>query len=217
MAYTAVCISLACTFVMGLVILLALLVIRMMASRVRSGQDVSELSVILPPLLLFFVQSIFDCWHHGVLLHYTGPGLSHFCTKIKLISVLRFSLEVPLITTGGGWPSPSLASFLKLRIYKIYTKCDLAAACVMVNSSWAEECIKTLWSKEADLDWWVLEDGPGPSSSKWRTKLSFTQSLPPPSAILAKVQQVHHKDPHHVEGTLGDRWGLDTSFSFLFI
>ena len=61
MAYTAVCISLACTFVMGLVILLALLVIRMMASRVRSGQDVSELSAILPPLLLFFVQSIFDC------------------------------------------------------------------------------------------------------------------------------------------------------------
>ena len=61
----------------------------------------------------------------------------------------------------------------------------------------------------------VLEDGPGPSSSKWRTKLSFNQNLPP-SAILAKVQQVHHKDPHHVEGTLRDRWGLDTSFSFLF-
>ena len=150
----------------------------------------------------FFVPSIFDCWHHGALHHYTGPGLSHFCTRIKLISVLRFSPEVPLIT-GGGWLSPSLA--------KIYTKCDLAAACVMVNSSWAEECIKALWSKEADLEWWVLDDGPGPSISKWRTKLSFTQNL------LAKVQQVHHKDPHHVERTLMDRWGLDTSFSFIFI
>ena len=45
-----------------------------------------------------------------------------------------------------------LASFLKLRYYKIfawlYTKCGSASDCVMVNSSWTEEHIKTLWGKE---------------------------------------------------------------------
>jgi len=47
-----------------------------------------------------------------------------------------------------------LASFLKLRYYKIfawlYSRCGSSADCVMVNSSWTEEHIKSLWSKRED-------------------------------------------------------------------
>jgi len=49
-----------------------------------------------------------------------------------------------------------LASFLKLRYYKIfawlYSKCGLSADTVMVNSSWTEDHIKSLWARgEGDV------------------------------------------------------------------
>jgi len=44
-----------------------------------------------------------------------------------------------------------LASFLKIRYYKIfawlYSKCGLSADTVMVNSSWTEDHIKSLWAR----------------------------------------------------------------------
>ena len=44
-----------------------------------------------------------------------------------------------------------LASYLKLRYYQIfawlYSKCGAAADCVMVNSSWTEEHIRSLWGR----------------------------------------------------------------------
>ena len=45
LAYTGVCTSVACTAVTGLVLLLAFIIVRVMASRVKAGQDKSEVSV----------------------------------------------------------------------------------------------------------------------------------------------------------------------------
>lgn len=253
MVYTAVCTSLACTMVTGLVILLAFFLIRMMASRVKAGQDGSEVSVgffhpycnaggggervlwcavravqvrypaarilvytgdtdAAPDMILAkardrFNMQIPDTNLEFVYLHkrryveaqyyphftMLGQSLGSLALGVEAllsfvpsiyIDTMGYSFTMPLFKYCGAslvgcyvhYPTIStdmlaqvqsrsssynnrrrvaqspLASFLKLRYYKIfawlYTKCGSASDCVMVNSSWTEEHIKTLWGKE---------------------------------------------------------------------
>jgi len=250
--YTMLCTSLACVTLTGLVLVLAFFLLRVLAGRVKAGQEESDVSVgffhpycnaggggervlwcavravqvrypavkilvytgdtdAAPDMILAkardrFNMQIPDTNLQFVYLHkrryveakyyphFTMLGQSLGSLVLGVEALLSFVPSIYIDTMGYSFTMPlfkycgkslvgcyvhyptistdmlaqvqsrsssynnrrrvaqsPLASYLKLRYYQIfawlYSRCGAAADCVMVNSSWTEEHIRSLWGR----------------------------------------------------------------------